>query len=115
MQALSLKLRSDGIITSPGDPFEESDNKEITDLVGRGVFQFERYDQMSHGNYRIFRSRMVREVKGINTKPYEKSRLVIQGHNDFEKTTLLTQSPTIQRVSQRLILAIAPDFFKTTA
>ncbi|KAM4059749.1 integrase core domain-containing protein [Hirsutella rhossiliensis] len=25
---------SDGIITSPGDPFEESDNKEITDLVG---------------------------------------------------------------------------------
>ncbi|KAM4054430.1 Dimer-Tnp-hAT domain containing protein [Hirsutella rhossiliensis] len=29
-----LKLRSDGIITSPGDPFEESDNKEITDLVG---------------------------------------------------------------------------------
>ncbi|KAM4062459.1 DUF1421 multi-domain protein [Hirsutella rhossiliensis] len=77
-----LKLRSDGIITSPGDPFEESDNKEITDLVGRGVFQFERYDQM---------------IKGINTKPYEKSRLVIQGHNDFEKTTLLTQSPTIQR------------------
>ncbi|KAM4056786.1 DUF1421 multi-domain protein [Hirsutella rhossiliensis] len=68
-QALSLKLRSDGIITSPGDPFEESDNKEITDLVGRGVFQFERYDQM---------------IKGINTKPYEKSRLVIQGHNDFE-------------------------------
>ncbi|KAM4063185.1 DUF1421 multi-domain protein [Hirsutella rhossiliensis] len=67
-----LKLRSDGIITSP----------EITDLVGRGVFQFERYDQM---------------IKGINTKPYEKSRLVIQGHNDFEKTTLLTQSPTIQR------------------
>ncbi|KAM4060975.1 reverse transcriptase (RNA-dependent DNA polymerase) [Hirsutella rhossiliensis] len=111
-QALSLKLRSDGIITSPGDPFEESDNKEITDLVGRGVFQFERYDQMSHGNYRIFRSRMVREVKGINTKPYEKSRLVIQGHNDFEKTTLLTQSPTIQRVSQRLILAIAPGLLQ---
>ncbi|KAM4062036.1 reverse transcriptase (RNA-dependent DNA polymerase) [Hirsutella rhossiliensis] len=90
----------------------ESDNKEITDLVGRGVFQFERYDQMTHGNYRIFRSRMVREVKGINTKPYEKSRLVIQGHNDFEKTTLLTQSPTIQRVSQRLILAIAPGLLQ---
>ncbi|KAM4062035.1 cwf18 domain containing protein [Hirsutella rhossiliensis] len=109
-QALSLKLRSDGIITSPGDPFEESDNKEITDLVGRGVFQFERYDQMTHGNYRIFRSRMVREVKGINTKPYEKSRLVIQGHNDFEKTTLLTQSPTIQRVS---IPAIPDQAFRT--
>ncbi|KAM4066587.1 cwf18 domain containing protein [Hirsutella rhossiliensis] len=70
---------------------------KITDLVGRGVFQFERYDQM---------------IKGINTKPYEKSRLVIQGHNDFEKTTLLTQSPTIQRVSQRLILAIAPGLLQ---
>ncbi|KAM4055473.1 DUF1421 multi-domain protein [Hirsutella rhossiliensis] len=73
----------------------ESDNKEITDLVGRGVFQFERYDQM---------------IKGINTKPYEKSRLVIQGHNDFEKTTLLTQSPTIQRVS---IPAIPDQAFRT--
>ncbi|XP_044715169.1 reverse transcriptase (RNA-dependent DNA polymerase) domain-containing protein [Hirsutella rhossiliensis] len=55
---------------------------------------------------------MVREVKGKDTKPYEKSRLVVQGHGDFEKTTLLTQSPTIQRVSQRLILAIAPGLLQ---
>ncbi|KAM4061308.1 cwf18 domain containing protein [Hirsutella rhossiliensis] len=97
--ALSIKLRNEGIITAPGAPFEESDNIEITDLVGRGVFSFERYDRMIHGNHHIFRSRMVREVKGKDTKPYEKSRLVVQGHSDFEKTTLLTQSPTIQRVT----------------
>ncbi|KJZ69915.1 hypothetical protein HIM_10700 [Hirsutella minnesotensis 3608] len=109
---LSIKLRNEGIITAPGAPFEESDNTEITDLVGRGVFSFERYDQMIHGNHHIFRSRMVREVKGKDTKPYEKSRLVVQGHSDFEKTTLLTQSPTIQRVSQRLILAIAPGLLQ---
>ncbi|KAM4061617.1 reverse transcriptase (RNA-dependent DNA polymerase) [Hirsutella rhossiliensis] len=110
--ALSIKLRNEGIITAPGAPFEESDNIEITDLVGRGVFSFERYDRMIHGNHHIFRSRMVREVKGKDTKPYEKSRLVVQGHSDFEKTTLLTQSPTIQRVSQRLILAIAPGLLQ---
>ncbi|KAM4062355.1 reverse transcriptase (RNA-dependent DNA polymerase) [Hirsutella rhossiliensis] len=102
--ALSIKLRNEGIITAPGAPFEESDNIEITDLVGR--------DRMIHGNHHIFRSRMVREVKGKDTKPYEKSRLVVQGHGDFEKTTLLTQSPTIQRVSQRLILAIAPGLLQ---
>ncbi|KAM4057859.1 hypothetical protein HRG_014490 [Hirsutella rhossiliensis] len=62
------------------------------------VFSFERYNEAKHGNHHIFRSRMVREVKGKETKPYEKSRLVVQGHNQ-EKTTLLTQSPTIQRVT----------------
>ncbi|KAI0994393.1 hypothetical protein K3495_g13789 [Podosphaera aphanis] len=104
----SLKLRAEGIITSPGAPFEESDAREIDDLIGRGVFQFEHYDVTKHAGHRLFKSRMVREIKGINDKPYEKSRLVIQGHSDSEKETILTQSPTIQRMSQRLILAIAP-------
>ncbi|KAM4061611.1 reverse transcriptase (RNA-dependent DNA polymerase) [Hirsutella rhossiliensis] len=106
---LAIKLRDEGIITTPGTPFEESDSTEIDDLLVRGVFSFERYNEAKHGNHHIFRSRMVREVKGKETKPYEKSRLVVQGHNDQEKTTLLTQSPTIQRVSQRLISAISPD------
>ena len=44
--------------------------------------------------------------KGIN-KAYEKSRLVIQVYNDENKSQVLTQSPTIQRVSQRIIFAIA--------
>ncbi|KAM4061493.1 DUF1421 multi-domain protein [Hirsutella rhossiliensis] len=86
---LAIKLRDEGIITTT----------EIDDLLVRGVFSFERYNEAKHGNHHIFRSRMVREVKGKETKPYEKSRLVVQGHNDFEKTTLLTQSPTIQRVT----------------
>ncbi len=42
---------------------------------------------------------MVRKVKGKTTKPYEKSRLVIQGYNNEEKEAILTQSPTIQRAS----------------
>ena len=56
---------------------------------------------------------MVREVKGKNTEqPREKSRLVVQGHNDHEKRFILTQSPTIQRCSQRLLIALAPTLVK---
>ena len=74
---LAIKLRNDGVITTPGAPFEASDEQEISDLVGRGVFEFELYDKELHGGIRIFKSRLVREVKGKTTKPYEKSRLVI--------------------------------------
>ncbi|KAM4066538.1 polyprotein [Hirsutella rhossiliensis] len=69
---------------------------------------FELFDPTKHRGTRIFKSRLVREVKGKYIKPYEKSRLVVQGYNDDEKNTLLTQSPTIQRASQRLIIALAP-------
>ncbi|KAI0993782.1 hypothetical protein K3495_g14403 [Podosphaera aphanis] len=107
--ALAIKLRNYGVITSPEPPFEESDSNEIDDLISRGVFKFELFNSKIHGNHRIFNSRMVREVKGKTTKPYEKSRLVVQGYNDQAKSTILTQSPTIQRMSQRLILALAPS------
>jgi hypothetical protein len=60
-------------------------------------------------NARLFGCRLVREVKGTAAAPYEKSRLVVQGHSDLEKISLLTQSPTIMRCSQRLILAITPS------
>ena len=45
--------------------------------MGRGVFKFKQYDEKLHSGTRIFKSRLVREVKGKTTKPYEKSRLVI--------------------------------------
>ena len=48
------------------------------------------------------------EIKLVGTpEAYEKSRLVVQAYNDNDKNTVLTQSPTIQRVSQRLILCLA--------
>jgi hypothetical protein len=58
---------------------------------------------------RIFKARFIDEVKNRDTdKAYEKSRLVVQAYNDDEKSLVLTQSPTIQRVSQRIILYITP-------
>ena len=104
---MAVEFRHKGVITTPGDVFEASDAKEIEDLLVQGVFSFERYDPVKHGGHRIFKFRMVREVKGISSTPYEKSRLVIQGHSDEGKGAILTQSPTIQRASQRLVVAIA--------
>lgn len=74
---LSLKLREDGVITSPGGPFKESDKKEIMDLITRSVFRFELFDEDTHGNYQIFKSQMVREIKGKTEKPFKKSRLIV--------------------------------------
>ncbi|XP_044721979.1 polyprotein [Hirsutella rhossiliensis] len=43
----------------------------------RGVFEFIRFDPVAHKGQRLFKARMVREVKGLGptTRPYEKSRL----------------------------------------
>ena len=111
--ALAVKLRAEGKIDTPGAPFEESTQKEITALIDRGVFEFIPFNSHEHCGVRVFKSRIVNEVKGKTTdKPYEKSRLVIQGYGDEEKQHILTQSPTIQRASQRLVLALAPSLLK---
>jgi hypothetical protein len=63
---------------------------EIDNLVARDVFNFERFNPITHRAIRLFKSRMVREVKNKSTKPYEKSRLVVQGYNDVGKKDILT-------------------------
>jgi hypothetical protein len=57
---------------------------------------------------RIFNARFVDEVKNKGTnKAIKKSRLVVQAYHDKGKRLVLTQSPTIQRISQRIILCVA--------
>ncbi|CCU76925.1 integrase and RNaseH domain-containing protein [Blumeria hordei DH14] len=110
---LSLELGRQGKIITPGQPFEASDKQEIDSLIEKGVFKFEKFDTNKHGSTRIFKSRIVREVKGkTSITPYEKSRLVIQGYNNRGKKIILTQSPTIQQASQRLIIALTPTLQK---
>lgn len=110
---LAIELRKKGTITTPGQPFELSTKQEIESLIDRGVFEFVPFDENQHQDIRIFKSRIVNKVKGKTTQPYEKSRLVIQGYADDGKDAILTQSPTIQRASQRLILALAPSLMTT--
>lgn len=109
---LAKKLRAEGKITTPGEPFEESDAAEINGLLAQDVLEITHFDPHEHGQMRLWKTRLVREVKGKTTKPYEKSRLVVQGYSDDEKKEILTQAPTIQRMSQRLILALGPSLTK---
>jgi hypothetical protein len=107
---LSRKLCATSKITTPGELFKLSTKAEINALITCGVFCFENYDLYRHGGIRIFKSQIVNEVKGkTTTKPYEKSRLVVQGYADDGKRIVLTQSPTIQRASQRIIITLAPS------
>ncbi|RFU28958.1 hypothetical protein B7463_g7399, partial [Scytalidium lignicola] len=64
----------------------------------------------------IFNARFVDEIKnkGIE-KAFEKSCLVVQAYKDDGKKLVLTQSPTIQRVSQCIILCIAAMEYKSTS
>jgi hypothetical protein len=104
--ALAIKLRKNNVINIPGAFFKESDNIEVIDLIARNIIAFERFNSTKYTG-RFFKFRMIHEIKGKNDIFYEKSCWVIQGYNDHGKKRILTQSPTIQRMSQRLILAFA--------
>jgi hypothetical protein len=111
--ALAKKLRRDGKITTSGKPFKEFQRIEIEALIDNGVFRIEPYDSIKYGKFRIFKSRIVNEIKGKATNSlYEKSRMVIQGYSDDGKKMVLIQFPTIQRTSQRVILAMASTLLK---
>ena len=87
-------------------PFVESRKKEINGLFEKGCFEIVSISDVLHET-RIFNSRFVDEIKNIGTvDAYEKSRLVMQAYNDDGKAKMLTQAPTIQRMSQRLILTL---------
>jgi hypothetical protein len=110
---LAEKFRRKDKITTPDKPFELLNQTEINALIAREIFRFEQFDLIKHGNIRIFKSRIINEVKCKTTdKPYEKSRLVIQDYKNKGKFVVLTQSPTIKRSSQRILLAIAPSLVK---
>ena len=95
-------------ITQGTTAFANSRSSEINGLLEKGVFRVVNLEDVPQG-VRIFNSRFVDEIKHPGTdKAFEKSRLVVQAYNDQGKDLVLTQSPTIQRVSQRIILAITP-------
>ena len=87
-------------------PFVKSRKKEINELFEKNCFEIVSTSDVSH-EVRIFNSRFVDEIKNIDTiDTYEKSRLVMQTYNDQDKTKMLIQTPTIQRMNQRFILTL---------
>ena len=124
------KYREKANIAAPSDicfPMNESDvfiknteapmaqyiasrQKDIAGLLEKGVFKVVPTDSIL-SNAQIFNSRFVDEIKNPGTdKAYEKSRLVVQAYNDKEKDLVLMQLPTMERVSQRLIVCLAAIF-----
>ncbi|EED12694.1 conserved hypothetical protein [Talaromyces stipitatus ATCC 10500] len=96
----------DDLIQSVFAQFDQSQEKEINGLLENGVFEVVKVDDIPEGT-RIFNSWFVNEIKNPGTdKAFEKSRLVVQAYNDKGKEIILTQSPTIQRCSQRLLLCL---------
>jgi hypothetical protein len=111
MRRLPARFRADITLTDepnkPRPDFTSSRQKELDGLLQRGVFEFIKAADVPL-NARIFNSRFVDQIKLEGTpKAYKKSRLVVQAYRDDGKKTVLTQSPTIQRASQRLILCLA--------
>ncbi|KAF6784884.1 hypothetical protein CSOJ01_15682 [Colletotrichum sojae] len=87
--------------------------QEISAPPERNVFDIVPYDAKNRGGVQLFKLRIVNEIKAKPTnKPYEKSRPVIQGYADDGKTEILTQSLTIKRASQGLILGLAPSLIR---
>ncbi len=82
-------------------------------MLANGVLLSLQYNFNKYAKIRLFMSHLVREINGkMTNKPYEMSRLGVQGYNYIEKTALLTQTLTIQRCSQCLLLSITPTLRK---
>ncbi|KAI6244508.1 hypothetical protein HI914_07351 [Erysiphe necator] len=87
--------------------FTASRRKELLGLLELDVFEAVPESSKPEG-IRIFSSRFVDQIKMAGTpQAYPKSRLVVQAFNDSGKEQVLTQSPTLQRVSQRILLSIS--------
>ncbi len=100
---ISVFLKND----ASGSLFTELQRKEINGLLEKSAFEVILISDVPSG-MRILNSRFVDEIKNERTATaFEKSRLVVQTSNDHSKKQILIQSPTIQRISQQLILVLA--------
>ena len=86
--------------------FIVSKQKKIDELLKKKIFKFVSISEIFQ-NIKIFNARFVNEIKNENTKFFfEKSRLIMQTYNDFNKNQVLIQSLIIQRINQCLIVCI---------
>ena len=84
--------------------------KKIDELLKKKIFKFVNISEIFQ-NTKIFNARFVNEIKNENTKKiFEKSRLIMQTYNDFNKNQVFIQSSIIQRMNQRLIVCITIVF-----
>ncbi len=110
--ALVVIIKFDSIVHIALSQFVAFRQKKINDLIEKNVFRSMSKNDVSF-DVRIFNFRFVNEIKHFDIdKAFEKSRLVVQTFNDQNKDLMLTQSFTIQRISQRLIVCLIVVFSK---
>jgi transposase InsO family protein len=90
--------------------FTEAKRKEVLGLIERGTFGIQlACDAPPRPN--ILPSRFVLTVKNVETdRPVFKARLVVGGHRDREKSTLVHDSQTVRASAVRMLLAMAACF-----
>ena len=80
--------------------------KKLNELFEKEVFEIINIKDLFIET-RVFENRFVDQMKNEGTeKAFEKSRFVMQTFNDSKKYEILTQTSIIQRVNQRLIIAL---------
>ena len=92
---------------SPSANFQTFRLKKLNELLEKRVFKIIYIDDLFIKT-RVFENRFMNQMKNEETeKAFEKSRFIIQTFNDSEKQKILTQTPIIQRINQRLIIALS--------
>ena len=94
--ALTIKLRNNSVINILSALFKASNQKEVDNLISYSVFSFKLFSLYKYSAYYIFKSQLVRKVKGKTIVLYKKSQLIIQGYNNVDKHKILTQLLIIQ-------------------
>ncbi|KAA8493204.1 Transposon Ty1-A Gag-Pol polyprotein [Porphyridium purpureum] len=89
----------------PSDDFREADLKELQGLARRGLFDTK---TLASNGANVLSTRMIRTRKADGTM---KSRLVVQGdQRDRQRGEISLESPTVSRVSQRVLASLAVTF-----
>lgn len=96
MTNISTFLQERGILPIPPPSFfAQSCQKKLDSLLEKSVFKVVLILELPK-NIKIFNSRFVDKIKNIGTtNAFQKSKLIVQGYNNHDKTSILTQSPTI--------------------
>ncbi|OCK99033.1 uncharacterized protein K441DRAFT_541737, partial [Cenococcum geophilum 1.58] len=75
---LAKQLQKEGRIITLGAPFQASNKQKINGLIIRGVFKFKKYNPTKFNRVRIFKLKIVNEIKGKATNAlFKKLRLII--------------------------------------
>ena len=87
--------------------FQTSRLKKLNELLEKEVFKIINIKDLFI-KARVFENRFVNQMKNERIeKAFEKSRLIMQTFNDSKKQKILIQISIIQRVNQRLIIALS--------